>query len=81
MNSLSHPQPYIISLPIPHQFPIFPNSHTGLWMKTAEVYALSQAAMAAGVVELMASTVALIKHETSTLHNFISIDFKFGVGD
>jgi len=32
----------------------------------------------------MASTVVVLKHETSTLrqkHNFISIDFKFGVDD
>jgi len=32
----------------------------------------------------MASAVVVLKHETSTLrqsHNFISIDFKFGVGD
>jgi len=32
----------------------------------------------------MASVVVVLKHETSTLrqsHNFISIDFKFGVGD
>jgi len=33
---------------------------------------------------LMASVVVVLKHETSTLHqrhNFISIDFKIGVGD
>jgi len=33
---------------------------------------------------LMASAVVVLKHETSTLrqrHNFISIDFKFGVRD
>jgi len=33
---------------------------------------------------LMASAVVVLKHETSTLrqrHNFVSIDFKFGVGD
>jgi len=33
---------------------------------------------------LMASAVVVLKHETSTLrqsHNFISFDFKFGVGD
>jgi len=33
---------------------------------------------------LMASAVVVLKHKTSTLrqrHNFISIDFKFGVGD
>jgi len=32
----------------------------------------------------MASAVVMLKHETSTLrqsHNFISIDFKFGLGD
>jgi len=32
----------------------------------------------------MASAVVVLKHETSTLHqshNFISIDFKFGVSD
>jgi len=32
----------------------------------------------------MASAVVVLKHETSTLrqrHNFILIDFKFGVGD
>jgi len=32
----------------------------------------------------MASAVEVLKHETSTLrqsHNFISIDFTFGVGD
>jgi len=32
----------------------------------------------------MASAVAMLKHETATLrqrHNFISIYFKFGVGD
>jgi len=33
---------------------------------------------------LMAADVVVLKHETSTFrqsHNFISIDFKFGVGD
>jgi len=33
---------------------------------------------------LMASSVGVLKHETSTLrqiYNYISIDFKFGVGD
>jgi len=33
---------------------------------------------------LMASAIVVLKHETSTLrqrHNFISIDFKFGVVD
>jgi len=33
---------------------------------------------------LMASAVVVLKHETSTLrqsHNFISLDFKLGVGD
>jgi len=33
---------------------------------------------------LMASAAIVLKHETSTLrqrHNFISIDYKFGVGD
>jgi len=37
-----------------------------------------------GLAVLMASAVVELKHETSTLrqrHNFISIDFKFGVGD
>jgi len=37
-----------------------------------------------GLALLMASAVVVLKHETSTLrqkHNFISIDFKFGVGD
>jgi len=37
-----------------------------------------------GLPVLMASAVVVLKHETSTLrqrHNFISIDFKFGVGD
>jgi len=32
----------------------------------------------------MASAVVVLRHETSTLrqrHNFISIDFNFGVGD
>jgi len=37
-----------------------------------------------GLAVLMASAVVVLKHETSTLrqrHNFISIDFKYGVGD
>jgi len=37
-----------------------------------------------GLAVLMASAVVVLKHETSTLrlrHNFISIDFTFGVGD
>jgi len=37
-----------------------------------------------GLAVLMASAVVGLKHGTSTLHerhNFISIDFKFGVGD
>jgi len=37
-----------------------------------------------GLAVLMAPAVVVLKHETSTLrqsHNFISIDFKFGVGD
>jgi len=37
-----------------------------------------------GLAVLMASAVVVLKHETSTLrqrHNFISLDFKFGVGD
>jgi len=37
-----------------------------------------------GLAVLMASAVVVLKHETSTLrqrHNFISIVFKFGVGD
>jgi len=44
---------------------------------------LSQAARQ-GLAVLMASAVVMLKHETLTLrpsHNFISIDFKFGVGD
>jgi len=44
---------------------------------------LSQAARR-GLAVLMASAVVVLKHETSTLrqrHKFISIDFKFGVGD
>jgi len=37
-----------------------------------------------GLAMLMASAVVVLKHEISTLrqmHNFISIDFKFAVGD
>jgi len=37
-----------------------------------------------GLAVLMASAVEVLKHETSTLlirPNFISIDFKFGLGD
>jgi len=37
-----------------------------------------------GLAVLMASAVVVLKHVTSTLrqsHNFISIDFKFNVGD
>jgi len=37
-----------------------------------------------GLAVLMASAIVVLKHETSTLRqrdNFISIDFKFGVGD
>jgi len=37
-----------------------------------------------GIAVLMASAVVMLKQETSTLsqsHNFISIDFKYGVGD
>jgi len=44
---------------------------------------LSQAARQ-GLAVLMASAVVVLKHETLTLRqrrNFISIDFKFGVGD
>jgi len=44
---------------------------------------LSQAARQ-GLAVLMASAVVVLKHETSTIrqrHIFISIDFKFGVGD
>jgi len=44
---------------------------------------VSQAARQ-GLAVLMASAVVVLKHETSTLrqwHNYISIDFKFGVGD
>jgi len=44
---------------------------------------ISQAARQ-GLAMLMASAIVVLKHETSTLrqrHNFISIDFKFGVGD
>jgi len=44
---------------------------------------LSQAARQ-GLAVLMASALVVLKHATSTLrqrHNFISIDFKFGVGD
>jgi len=36
------------------------------------------------IAVLVASAVVVLKHETSILrqsHNFISIDFKFGVGD
>jgi len=39
---------------------------------------------AGGIAVLMASAAVVLKHETSTLrqsHNFISIDFKFGLGD
>jgi len=46
-------------------------------------YSESQAARQ-GLAVLMASTVVVLKHEISTFrqsHNFISIDFKFGVGD
>jgi len=44
---------------------------------------ISQAARQ-GLAVLMASAVVVLKHETSILHqrhNFISIDFKFGLGD
>jgi len=44
---------------------------------------LSQAVQQSSAL-LMASAVVVLKHETSTLrqsHNFISIDFKFGVSD
>jgi len=37
-----------------------------------------------GIAVLMASASVVLRHETSTLrqsHNFISIDFAFGVGD
>jgi len=37
-----------------------------------------------GLAVLMASAVVVLKHKTSTRrqrHNFISIDFKFGVSD
>jgi len=37
-----------------------------------------------GLAVLVASAIVVLKHETSTLrqrHNFISIDFKFGMGD
>jgi len=47
------------------------------------LFTLSQAARQ-GLALLMASAVEVLKHETLTLrqrHNFISIDFKFGVSD
>jgi len=47
------------------------------------IYAISQAARQ-GLAVLMASTVVVLKHETSTIrqrHNFISIDLTFGVSD
>jgi len=52
----------------------------GVRAKTAVI---SQAARQ-GLAVLMASAVVVLRHKTSTLrriHNFISIDFKFAVGD
>jgi len=52
-------------------------------MATMAFQMASQAARQ-GLAVLMASVVVELKHETSTLrqrHNFISIDFKFSVGD
>jgi len=52
-------------------------------MHAIESMHVSQAARQ-GLAVLMASAVVVLKHDTSTLrqrHNFISIDFKFGVGD
>jgi len=48
-----------------------------------EIQCTSQAARQ-GFAVLMASAVVLLKHETSTFrqsHNFVSINFKFAVGD
>jgi len=48
------------------------------------VYHITSQAAQQGLASLMASAVVVLKHETSTprqRHNFISIDFKFGVGD
>jgi len=55
----------------------------GLLCKWTQNFIISQAARQ-GLALLMASAVVVLKHETSTLrqrHNFLSIDFKFGVGD
>jgi len=57
------------------------------WYKDDQCFEPSQAAwqgLVMGLAVLMASAVVELKHETSTLrqrHNFISINFKFGVGD
>jgi len=48
------------------------------------LFSISSQAARQGLAVLMASTVVVLKHETSTLrrrHNFISIDFRFGGGD
>jgi len=55
----------------------------GVYYSKHLVKNLSQGARQ-GLALLMASAVVVLKHETSTLrqrHTFISIDFKFGVGD
>jgi len=51
--------------------------------KALHIAKISQAARQ-GLAVLIASAVAVLKHETSTLrqsHNSISIDLTFGVGD
>jgi len=58
------------------------NCHLALMLQQLNL-SRSQAAQQ-GLALLMASAVVVLKHETSTLrqrHNFISTDFKFGVGD
>jgi len=53
------------------------------WLQISQACPVLSQASQQGLAVLMASAVVVLKHETSTLrqsHNFISIDFKFGVG-
>jgi len=49
------------------------------WLRTVQL--LSSQAARQGLAVLMASAVVVLKHEPSTVHNFISIDLTFGVSD
>jgi len=69
------------TLPLPPNSILSPFS---ICLCKRSVTGLASQAARQGLAVLMASAVVVLKHETSTLrqrHNFISIDFKLGVGD